>query len=337
MTALARLTGGLTVLDSPPFTEPDELAELRRRPDAFPQFSRLPTEVRCMIWQEALPDARIITHNSKHNRDLALIAVNKEARCVMMSKLTRLLSPTFDTDKTDTRIVHVNVEVDTIIRDLANPGGPDPFDLDISSFNSVCYRLFIGLVKVKHLALAFDLVHNNGGQLFGPLQACCPDLETITLFPTSMIEGGPLKMPKQPTHQKLKFIEMDSNVIDLVYYRLSLVRDRHIKRKAHRGISILLTLYDHSKQYHTVFPQYVKQYGQKWNPSIRVALMMKWNDKCKAWQTRTLDGDKYSRGYTGDDGRGYRGFVESGMMCGEDGELLSRYDGITRMFGDLEI
>lgn len=144
-------------------------------------------------------------------------------------------------------------------------------------------------------------------------------------------------MPKQPTHQKLKFLEMDSNVIDLVYHRLDLVENRLSKRKASRGIAVLLTIYDHAQQYHAVFPSYIEQYGQSWSPKINVALMMKWNDTCHAWQTRTLDGDKYSKGYLGDDGRRYRGFVESGMMCGEDGDLFSRYDGMAKMFGDLGI
>lgn len=65
--------------------------------------------------------------------------------------------------------------------------------------------------------------------------------------------------------------------------------------------------------------------------------MVRWNERCKAWQTRYLEGDKYSKGYRGGDGRLYRGFVESGMMCRKDGEVLSRYDGIEEMFGKLSL
>ncbi|KAE8452631.1 hypothetical protein EG329_013890 [Mollisiaceae sp. DMI_Dod_QoI] len=335
MSALARLTGGIK-LEYSSFKVPDPPIS-RRTTQLFPQFAKLPPEVRVLIWQEALPGPRIITHNSKHNRHLSILAVNKESRAAILTRLTRMLSPTFDADRTDTKIIYVNLDTDTIIRDLANPGGPDTFDLDTTSFNQTCYRLFIGLAKVKHLALAFDVLHNNGGQLFGPLQSCCPDLESLIIFPTSMVEGSPHKLPKQSTSHTLKFIDIDSNVIDYICFRWDQLRDRNLKPKALRGIAVLLTLYDHAQQYYAVFPEYVKQYGRSWTPKIRVCLMTKWNEKCAAWQTRYLEGDKYSKGFKGPDNRLYRGFVESGMICGEDGEVLSRYDGMARMFEGLAL
>ncbi|KUJ17093.1 uncharacterized protein LY89DRAFT_782295 [Mollisia scopiformis] len=333
LSALAKLTGGTTPFWSPP----PEPAKARRRTHSFPQFAKLPPEIRLQIWQSALPNPRIITHNPRHNRNLALLAVNRESRAAILTKLTRLLSPTFETSKTDTKVIYVDLKNDTIIRDLANPEGEDAFDLEPTDFNLVCYRLFIGLAKVKHLALAFDILHSNGGQLFAPLQSCCPELENLILFPSSMVEGGPLKLPKQSSHHRLKFIDIDSNVIDYVFQRREQLSDRNLKRKALRGIAILITLYDHAQQYRAVFPEYIEQYGRSWTPSIRVCLVVKWNEKYRAWQTRYLEGDKYSKGYRGKDGKLYRGFVESDMMCGEDGEVLSRYDGIAEMFGRLEI
>jgi len=81
-----------------------------------------------------------------------------------------------------------------------------------------------------------------------------------------------------------------------------------------------------------VFPKYVENHGQQWNPRIRLALMARFNPTWQAWQTRYLDGDRYSKQFPGVDGKYYKGFLESGMICGKDGELLSRYDGIARIF-----
>lgn len=335
MSKLARLTGGSALDDLAFPAQAQELPRSRRRRNVFPHFGKLPVEIRVQIWQEALPGPRIVTHNSRHNRHISPLTVNRESRAAILTRLTRILSPTFDTTTNDTKILYVNLNTDIIIRDLANPGGPDTFTLDTASFNSTCYRLFIGLAKVKRLALAFDVLHNNGGQLFGPLQSCCPELESLVIFPTSMVEGGPLKLPRQSTTQKVEFIDIDSNVIDYIYFRWELLSDRKSKRKALRGIAVLLTLYDHAQQYYSVFPEYIEQYGRTWAPKIRVALMMKWNEKSKVWQTRNLEGDKFSKGYRGIDGKLYRGFVESGPICGSDGEVLSRYDGMVDMFEGL--
>lgn len=330
MTALARLTGGTkTVHQTSPPTKLENCA--------FPKFSQLPAEVRLQIWQQALPGPRIITHNSKHNRHITTLAVNHEARTASLSHLTPLLSPTFDTTRTTTEIIYANLDTDTIIRDIADPGIRDPFTLNTIELNRFCYRTFIGLAKVKHLAVAFDLLHDNGGQLFGPLQSCCPELETLTLFPSSMCEGGPMKHPRLGTNHKVKFLDIDSNLLDYVSFRWSQLHERKLNRKAIRGVAVLLTLHDHAQQYHNVFPDYIEHYGRNWKPRIRVCLMAKWNERCKGWQTRFLEGDRYSKGFQGEDGRMYRGFVESGMICGGDGEVLSRYDGVAEMFDGLEL
>ena len=89
---------------------------------------------------------------------------------------------------------------------------------------------------------------------------------------------------------------------------------------------------NHSQQYSRVFPQYVEHFGQEWNPTIKLRLLARWNAECQGWQTRYLDGDRYSKRFIGEDGRQYRGFVESGMICDADGETLSRYDGMARLF-----
>jgi hypothetical protein len=156
---------------------------------AFRLFPQLPIEVRLMIWRAGLPGPRVITHDSKHNRTLSLLAVCAESRHLARTRYQRLLSPGPKFPKTGASVLYFDPQIDTIVRDLtwASVGIPDAslFDLEGSAFNLGCFRLFTGLAKVKHLALAFDVFHDNGGALFSQLQACCPDLQTLTLFPSS--------------------------------------------------------------------------------------------------------------------------------------------------------
>jgi len=88
-------------------------------------------------------------------------------------------------------------------------------------------------------------------------------------------------------------------------------------------------------RYADAFPSYIEKFGQNWNPTIKVCLLAKWNEYWKGWQTRYMATDRYSKGFPGEDGRIYRGFIESGLVSDVDGEILSRYEGIRELFGDL--
>ena len=254
----------------------------------------------------------------------------------------RFLSPGPKFPRIGSSVVYVDPEIDTIVRDLtwSSVGIPDAslFDLEGPAFTLGCFRLFTGLSKVRHLALAFDVFHDNGGALFSQLQACCPDLQSLTLFPSSQLEGyWQLQGCSQHGQrlcdcQELRFIQFDSNFTNYQELRWDRYRHRFAKSKALRGLATLASLSIPAQQYGIVFPEYVEQYGCDWKPVISIGLLMHWNAKCCGWQTRYLEGDNYSMGFPGDDGETYRGFIESSIVCNADGELLSRYDGIRELF-----
>jgi hypothetical protein len=152
------------------------------------------------------------------------------------------------------------------------------------------------------------------------------------LFPSSQMVGLSNKNTISLDKHDLNFVDLDSNLIDYISFRRDNLQDRNLKRKAYRAIAILSTMSNHSQQYSRVFPQYVEHFGREWNPTIKLRLLARWNEECQGWQTRYLDGDRYSKRFIGEDGRQYRGFVESGMICDAGGEVLSRYDGVASLF-----
>jgi len=339
MTALARLTAGEDY-ESIPTAFPKLLADVQDSaevPDRrFTCFLKLPVEVRLMIWKLSLPGQRILTHSSRHNRNLALLSTCLESRKIVKSVYTRVLSPTYNTTATNMEFIWVDLDNDIIVRDLSTPDSDKPlktlFDRTTTDFNAGCFRVFTGLAKVKHLAVAFDVLRQNGGSFFVVLQACAPKLETLTIIPSTQVDGSPLKKFKTAVNDNVRLIELDSNVLDYVCFRKSCLEGRKLKQKAQRGVTTIATALNHSQQYKTLFPNFVASSAGIWNPRISVALVTTWNEKCKGWQTRHLDRDFYNAKYVGEDGKMYHGFVESGMMCGADGEGLSRYDGMVQLF-----
>ena len=297
----------------------------------FTQFRKLPTEVRLMVWRASLPGPRVLTHDSKYNRRLSLQAVCNESRQVVRARYMRFLSPGPKFPRIGSSVIYVDPDIDTIVRDLtcASSGLADAslFDLEGPAFNLGCFRLFTGLARVKHLALAFDVFHDNGGALFSQLQACCPELETLTLFPSSQLQ-------RLCSCRELRFVDFDSNFTNYQEFRWDRYGNRATKYKAMRGLITLNSLSVPAQQYGIVFPEYVEQYGRDWKPIIKIGLLMQWNAKCRGWQTRYLENDTYSMGFTGDDGETYRGFIESGIICDADGELLSRYEGMRELFAE---
>lgn len=254
------------------------------------------------------------------------------------AKYVRFLSPGPKFPRVGSSFVYVNPDIDTVVRDLtwASVGIPDAslFDLEGPAFNLGCFRLFTGLAKVKHLALAFDVFHDNGGALFSQLQACCPDLETLTLFPSSQLQECPhIDLPKF-SGQDLRLVDFDSNFTNLIELRWDRCRNRALRTKAMRGIITLASLGVPAQQYGIVFPEYIEQYGRDWKPVVKLGLLMQWSAECNGWRTRYLEGDRSSQGFLGDDRKRYRGFIESEIVCDADGELLSRYDGIPDLFAE---
>ncbi|KAH7384794.1 hypothetical protein BKA64DRAFT_149371 [Cadophora sp. MPI-SDFR-AT-0126] len=342
MTALARLTAGEDY-ESVPSALPKPLLVLQEPADTtggrFTCFLRLPAEVRAIIWKFSLPGQRILTHSSRHNTNLALLSTCIESRRIVKSVCTRILSPTYKTTATNMEFIWIDPDNDIIVRDLSTPDSDKPsknlFDRTTAYFNAGCFRLFTGLAKVKHLAVAFDVLRQNGGSFFVALEACTPELETLTMIPSTQIDGSPLKRFNAAVNDNVRLIELDSNVLDYVYFRQSCIEDRIIKQKAQRGVTTIATALNHSQQYKSLFPSFVACSKGVWSPRISVALVTTWNVICEGWQTRHLDRDFYNAKYVGEDGKMYHGFVESGMMCSADGELLSRYDGMARFFEEV--
>jgi hypothetical protein len=319
-------------------------------PGAFTPFKRLPLEIRQLIWQYALPGPRILTRSGKHNKKLTLLSVCRESRDVVELKYVRLLRPPcgFDREKTVT-ILYANPDIDTIVIDLTLPetqeSGPDIldrslFDLPNEEFNKCLIKFFTGLSRVKHLALAFNVADENGGAFFSSLQASCPNLKTLTVFPSSQLHVSTCDQPKLWGKHSLHFIDVDSNLTDFEYFRHDLLPSRRYKEKSFRGLEILYHLEDIAHQYVKVFPEHVERFSQRfgldWNPTARLCLLTSWNERCNGFQTLHLEGDDYWKGYHGEDGERCEGFIESSMACDAKGEVFSRYDGMKRLFEEDE-
>lgn len=200
------------------------------------------------------------------------------------------------------------------------------------------FTRFVGLSRVKHLALAFNLIHDNGGALFIALQAAFPDLQTLTVFPNSQMHVSARNQHKLWGEEDLHFVEVDSNLTDYTFFRHDLLPERRYKKKSFRGLEMIYHLDDIARQYISVFPEHIQRYslrigqefsqecGQEWSPSVRVCLLASKNNLEKGFRTLHLEGDDYSKGYPQEDGKLCEGFLESGMVCDIEGELFSRYD-----------
>lgn len=205
---VSRCLHSLIDLDVMPLTETDwekgtihrVIHRNRRRPmenpsyqGAFTFFKRLPAEIRRLIWKHALPGPRVLTHSALHNSKLSLLSVCRESREVVKLSYVRLLRPRsgFDLLENPASVLWANPDIDTIVIDLTAPqteeSGADILDHSLFSlgdqeFMTQTFTRFVGLSRFKHLALAFNLIHDNGGALFIALQVAFPDLQTLTVF-----------------------------------------------------------------------------------------------------------------------------------------------------------
>merc|ERR1712093_545662 len=179
------------------------------------------------------------THSSRHNRNLALLSTCLESRKIVKSVYTRVLSPTYNTTATNMEFIWVDLDNDIIVRDLSTPDSDKPlktlFDRTTTDFNAGCFRVFTGLAKVKHLAVAFDVLRQNGGSFFVVLQACAPKLETLTIIPSTQVDGSPLKKFKTAVNDNVRLIELDSNVLDYVCFSKVVFRRQKIEAESSAG------------------------------------------------------------------------------------------------------
>jgi len=314
---------------------------------AFTFFKRLPAEIRRLVWKYALPGPRVLTHSALHNSRLSLLNVCRESREVVKLSYVRLLRARsgFDLLENPAAVLWANPEFDTIVIDLTAPqteeSGSDIlscslFSLDDQKFMTQIFRPLIGLSRVKHLALAFNLIHDNGGALFIALQAAFPDLQTLTVFPNSQMHVSARDQHKLWGEEDLHFVDVDSNLTDYAFFRHDLLPERRYKKKSFRGLEILYHLNNVARQYVSVFPEHIQRHslriGQEWSPSVRLCLLASKNNLEKGFRTLHLEGDDYSKGYPQEDGKLCEGFLESGMACDIRGEIFSCYDGIKQLF-----
>lgn len=306
---------------------------------SFTLFQQLPTELRLQVWEVSLGEPRNITHSSIHNKTLSLLATCRESRSVARGTYVGVISPSKNAVLGRTLFSYINLDIDIVVRDLisrepiprdiSSVTNPSLFDLEDNEFNTALQSALCGLSKVKHLALGFDIFKHNGGRLFPNLQACCPILETLRIFPNSQLESD-LRRP--PNDRGYKFIDFDSNFTDLI----SLNRDRlrrSDKQTAAPAMDALQALSNYTIQYRNAFPKYVAHFSQdNWRPTIQVCMLATWNDNYEGWQTGCLDLDYYPQGFYGSYMDHYYGFIESCVVCNADGELISRYDGIEQLF-----
>jgi hypothetical protein len=279
------------------------------------------------------------------------MSVCREAREVVQLNYARLNRPHHGPDllENPARILYANLDIDTVVIDITAPqteeSGSDIldrslFDLTDMEFMTEIYTRFVGLSKVKHLALAFNVTHDNGGALFIALQAACPELRTLTVFPNSQMHVAEQQQDRLWGDDELHFVEVDSNLTDYEFFRHDILPSRRHKQKSFRGLEILYQLEDVARQYHSVFPEHIRKYslgiGQKWNPTARLCLLSHWNKDYNGFETIHLRGDEYWIGYPGEDGLLCDGFLESGAVCNDKGEVFSRYDGLKRLFDEEE-
>ena len=159
----------------------------------------------------------------------------REAREVVQLNYVRLNRPHHGPNllENPARILYANLDIDTVVIDITAPqteeSGSDIldrslFDLPNMEFMTEIYTRFVGLSRVKHLALAFNVTHDNGGALFIALQAACPELRTLTVFPNSQMHVAEEQQDRLWGEDELHFVEVDSisqitNSFDMTYYQ----------------------------------------------------------------------------------------------------------------------
>ena len=177
--------------------------------------------------------------------------------------------------------------------------------------------------------------------IFGHVQSCCPELKSLTLLPSSHVAGAHSRAVNN------KFFDLDSNLLNYVLFEKDRLDDRRIKKSAQRCITDIRTLLFNAAQYKRIFPNYLKAYGHEWKPVLRVCFLGRWKGNEQVWQMR--DANLYPGGFQvmsyciqrfvlthhqTESGRKFRSFLESLNVADANGELFSRYDGVSRLFGD---
>lgn len=286
---------------------------------SFKFFSDLPAEIRLEIWQYALPSPRVIAHRSKSNTLIPLSQVCRESRDVIQKRYSAVV--TNPLAKHASSIAYVNHEVDTVVRDLTlldiSDDGPTLFGLEDNEFESQCFRLLYGLSKVKHLALAFNILQENPIPLYKVLQATCPELQSVVFFQS-------WQMPKSPG--KYRFFTPDSNLVDWMHACRDALSCRILKRRALAEVNTINYLSFLNQQCQDVFRCNCSHHRE----SFETSLLARW--RAGSWQILPFPDASAEMKFMGYHGKTCTGFVQSQKFCGPDGETLSRYDGMQRLF-----
>jgi len=204
---------------------------------------------------------------------------------------------------------------------------------DSGSFTSRFLRRFTGLSKIKHLALSL-VPFAYTPALYPMLRVCCPELKTLT-FCYNRKE----LYTRFSSGCDIQFLELDSNLHDYAWFKWDQVYNgRHEplvenKQSVRSYRSDLISNWNYDvNRYETWksslrvgFHVYCEKYGLGWEPSLRVCLMTHVN----------ANGCRHIFSYKS--GRLAReSFMDSLCLKDEEGNFLSRYDGIEELFREVE-
>lgn len=294
---------------------------------SFCSFPKLPPELRLMVYEAAIPGPRLVTRTSKQ---ISLGAASLEASCVVQSKYTPILNPSFNCIYPNSTTTLVNLETDIVLKNLViNKSGwvsRSIFDLENDQLKQQrLIRRFTGLSKVKHLAVEFDFPRSDCTKLYLTLQVCCPELESLTFCVFN-------QRRVQETFYEQQLIDMDSNFLDYAWFRTSFEPTKELRIWARHLLQSETYRYVSWKSY-LVSSNFWwnKVYRPEWTPTLQVsalARLSKDGSLYYLWEEEVEEGD------FSDDSSSFLAYVR---LTDGEGRFFSRYDGIERLFSEAEV
>ena len=308
---------------------------------SFTYFSRLPPELRLGVWERG--HANFIQHGFKPSRNPSLFAVNRESRAVALGQYSRIINSKIEVNSENhypkVTFSYVNINKDTIIRSLSAAESQELLERQgqvvHSGFGAYenCENIFLGLSKIKHLAFGCKFPLLYPPKFLSPILMHCPYLKTLRVFQT----------PHILSHESHRFFDFDSNFIDLIAFIIvSQPRKTRGKTWSSEVIKELVALNLVTRSYsskavaHTLSLQSGKQL-EVINSGIvfQMSIMVGWSERSGGWMPEPLDLSlpyENDPRYLAESGESFDSFLQTCVVANRDGELLSRYDGVSALF-----
>ena len=178
------------------------------------KFTYLPIEIRHLIWQATLPGCRIITEHGRQNELLPLLMTCRESRIFVTERYQRVLSPAPDFPSKPTSVLYIESKIDIVVWDLTAWKTFEDGLFRLSNHAITCrlLHIFTGLSHIRRVALAYNVLLENGERSWYALQACCPALKYLYVIPSSQLE------PVNSQNADIKLVDLDSNFMDLTLF-----------------------------------------------------------------------------------------------------------------------